>query len=207
MLETFVTSSIENKNIENKNSNTTVFDIEKSIQKLKIIKEKEKIDTLLSYAQEISKKWYQYGYDQSGKDPITKKPIFVCDTLIKYLFRKVWNTSLDNIHGTREMYNYFLPDKKNCIRSQNDSFFLIHGKQLSPWDLLFYVEKDGTCWHVALFSKIDEKGVIWIYDATKRSGVAERPLWFDEARIRDIYYVSPVFVDKKQQLYKKHKSI
>lgn len=203
MIEILPTSLTEHK----KPVKVAVSSVEKSLERIQKIKEKEKIDTILSYAQDISKKWYQYGYNETGKDPVTKKPIFVCDTLIKHLFRKVWETSLDDIHGTKEMYDYFLPDKKNCIRSQNDSLFLIDGKQLSPWDLLFYVEKDGSCWHVALFSKIDEKGTIWIYDATQRSGVAERSLWFDEARTRNIYYTSPVFINKGKQSVEKHKIV
>jgi len=155
----------------------------------------EKLDLFLDAAKNIVGKWYKYGHTESGKDSITQQPVFVCDTLVKYLFRKSWSDVLRDIRGANSIFLYFSPSQENIISSQKYESFLVDWKQLNSGDLIFFVDNQWYCGHLAVFSRFDELGGIWIYDATRRSWVAERKLWFDEAVKYSLYYTSPVFTE------------
>jgi len=106
---------------------TPLTDVQKNIQKMKEIALREaydtKIESLLDIAKTITHKKPKLTYGLGTHQ-------FVCDTFIKYLFRKSGDHSLDDLYGTISLYKYFSPDKTNIIAPTSDQKSLtISGKQ------------------------------------------------------------------------------
>lgn len=121
---------------------------------------------------------------------------FVCDTFIKYLFKKSWDESINNLYGTTSLYDHFSPEKTNAITSSANSL-TVTGKSLEPGDLMFFTDVKDVCGHMGMFSRKDSTtGDIYIYDASSGYGVSERKLRPNELRspfsYRNIYYTSPI---------------
>ena len=169
-------------------------DVQKNIQRMKEIRFREeydhKIESLLDTAKTITNKKPKLTYWLGTHQ-------FVCDTFIKYLFKKSGDHSLDGIYTADSLYKHFSPEVTNLIiPTRNQISFAVSGKQLHAWDLLFFTNNKGNCGHIAVFSQQDpETWEIYVYDAAKRSGVSERKLWPNELypTYSKIYYTSPVF--------------
>ena len=146
-----------------------------------------KIKELLDTARSVANRKPKYTYGHPYK----------CDQFVKHLFASTWDTSLQEVYGAKWLYTYFAPDKQNTIVVDTTKSFLISGKQLASWDLLFFTDASGKkCGHVAVFSRQDPvTWALYVYDASVHQGIWERKLFPEEltATYRTIYYTSPSF--------------
>lgn len=121
---------------------------------------------------------------------------FVCDTFIKYLFSQAGDESLKWLYWAPSLYTHFNPSKENTITSTSRYAFNTAEKYPSAGDLLFFTDANGTCWHVAMLSRVDATGNMYVYDATPTKGVSERKLRPNEliapSAYKNIYYTSPI---------------
>lgn len=146
-----------------------------------------KVQKLLREAHTVANRKPKYSYGHPYK----------CDQFVKHLFAAAWDTSLQEVYGAKWLYTYFAPDKHNTIVVDNKRSFLISGKQLASWDLLFFTDASGkNCGHVAVFSRQDPvTWALYVYDASLHQGIWERKIFPNEltSTYHTIYYTSPSF--------------
>lgn len=145
-----------------------------------------RLQHLLQEARSIANRKPKYTYGNPYK----------CDQFVKHLFATAGDTSLREVFGAKWLYAYFAPDMDNRITADTTTF-MISGKPLTAWDLLFFTDASGKkCGHVAVFSRQDPvTWALYVYDASVRGGIGERKLYPTEltTTYRTIYYTTPSF--------------
>lgn len=151
MVETFK-ASVENPKWMLAKKAITAESFENSLNKVKAIAYKEKIDWLLDKAKDVSSRWYIYSY-----------PTMVCDSFLKKIFTEKWNPSLNDIYGTYSMYDKYKSVIEWNIKPAKNTFSFTWTPM--AWDLLFFLDPKWWCPHVGMFVKNNKNNSIDIYDA------------------------------------------